>query len=568
MATGCATLDPVVIPGPMAGPLAAAATPAPTSPAWAIAGVGPGAGVRGAWVEPEIAHADVAGVEAPEHDGQWFERIHLIPRSTSLGYLAADAEVAVVVWNAWRRGRALTAINVTGPAGVSAPALSLPQHFATLQSREHVVSVSVLGEPEIDNLLVWDFADLPDAGTTLTLTGWRVQLFVQHPNGEVGELYGYLTRLFRAHDGTEQRCLLRTRPGREVRIRTTATTMDRLQALVAQLHSGGHYLSGVPLWMDSTRTTSYVGVGALQVPLSTTGRAFVEGAMCLLYQDPENWEVGSIESVEAAHLHLVTPTARGWAADTLCVPVLPGRLLDTPELQRPCGGVAEVEVAFSLEPQTSVAAPDSGALYGTQLDGIDVLTEAQHNARDEIRESFARVGALLDNPTGKREYDDHGGRAFPARNFLWTAPDRAACVRLREFLDARKGRLVPFWTPTFSWDLELAEDSPAESATLVIRRAGYGQFLWPVPARRRLAIFVPGQPMALRKVISLETGTTTETLHLDSAPGGTTLFAETTRICFLPLCRLAEDLTEITWSHTDHCEARIQFAEIPHEVPA
>jgi hypothetical protein len=734
MATGCATLDPVVIPGPMAGPLADAAIPAPTSPAWAIAGVGPGAGARGAWIEPRtlcverlyptvaptrfhyvdagfaapswgtittpeqmhdsddatqevatyvadpdfpngcvpriswaswspltrvrdiakvrfvarvkktgssdchfrflgntrfspgitistdwvtcvwestvdpadglpwtaarladwalivyITHASgattelhiseyyievygqptaCAGVEAPEHDGQWFERIHVMPRSTYLGYVAEDTDVSVIVWNAWRRSRSLTAINVTGHTGVSVLEPGYPQAFAPLQHREHLITVAVLGDPEIDNRVVWEFAGVSSVGSDLAITGWRVILYTHHPNGEVSESYGYLTRLFRAYDGTEQRSLLRARPSREVRIRTTATTMAQLQRLVAQLYTVGHYPYGVPLWMDAAVVTSYVGLGATEVPLSAAGRALAAGGMCLLYQDPDNWETRRIESVESDHLHLSTVTGRGWAAGTLCVPVLIARILDPPEIQRPCGGVADVVAGFSIEPHTSVAAPCSGALDGTQLDGVDVLTETQHNARDAISETFARHGALFNNPTGARVYDDHGAQAFPERNFLWTAADRAACVRLREFLDARQGRRVPFWTPTFSWDLELAEDAPPSSSTLVVRTTTYGQLFWPVPARRRLAIFAPGQPMVTRRVTIVVAGAATDTLHLDSGLGDTTLFAASTRVCFLVLCRLAEDQTEITWSHTDHCDAQIRFVEIPNEISA
>lgn len=567
MAVGCATLDPQVLPGPMAGPLADADIPAPSSPAWALIGGAP-AGVSGGWVEPEILHEQVAGVAAPEHDGQWFDRIHVLPRALYVGYLAGDREVEVEIWNAYRHGRSLVAIEVTGPAGVSAPALSSPQEFAALQSRLHTIVVALIGESQVENLVIWDFAGLDDTGSELTLTGWRILVYAQHPNGQVLESYGYLTRVLEAWDGTEQRSGLRSRPDREERIKSTVCTMDRLLALQARLYAGGHFPFGVPLWMDATPATADVALAATLVALNTPGRAFVAGSLCLLYRDPEHWEALPIDSVEADHLHLQSPTAQAWEVPgTLCVPVAPGRLLSAPELQHPGGSLARLEAAFSLEAETSISAASTGAVGGTQYQGLDVLTEAQHNARAAVAEAFGRLGTLIKNPTGKRAYDDHAQQSFPTRNFLWTARHRVACVQLREFLDARQGRRVPFWTPTFCWDLQLAADSDGAGLTLEIRKAGYGQFLWPSLARRRLALFVPGQPMLLRQVTGLDDGATSETLHLDSAPG-VPLAAASTRLCFLVLCRLAEDLTELTWWNPDYCEAAIRFRELPNEAPA
>jgi hypothetical protein len=173
----------------------------------------------------------------------------------------------------------------------------------------------------------------------------------------------------------------------------------------------------------------------------------------------------------------------------------------------------------------------------------------------------------VENPTGRREYDDFSQAPHPVRSFVWTAPDRAACVRLREFLDRRRGRTVPVWVPTYTWDLALAEDSSGGSTSITIRRAGYGQRLWPFTSRRRLALFTGGLPMILRTVSGVVANGTTETLSLDTPPGAP-LLAESARICFLVLCRLDRDLTTITWHGTDCCEAQLAFRELPNEVPA
>ena len=199
--------------------------------------------------------------------------------------------------------------------------------------------------------------------------------------------------------------------------------------------------------------------------------------------------------------------------------------------------------------------------------GLDVLP-VRHNLRERLAESFGRRGALVESPVGAREFDDHAGVALPERSFLWTCPDREACEELRGFLDARKGRLVPFWAPTCCRDLALAADAAA-GVTITVRRAGYYDYLFSLgPARRYVAIFAAGGEPLLRKVTNATPASSTiETLTLDASTG-IPLAVGTTAISFLVLCRLAADFTDLEWFSTSHCDAKLSFVELPREVPA
>lgn len=198
--------------------------------------------------------------------------------------------------------------------------------------------------------------------------------------------------------------------------------------------------------------------------------------------------------------------------------------------------------------------------------GLDVL-EVRHNMRDAIAESFSRLGEFFENPTGRRAWDDHAQLALPSRSFSWTCFSRDEVRVMRAFLDARQGRRIPFWTPTYCWDMTLAVDGAADVNRLTIEKSGHGQFLTSVGSRRFIAIFVPGQAVLYREIVGLITGTTTETIDIDSIPG-VALPAATTRICYLVVCRLADDMTKIRWSNRDICEVQLRFQELPREYPA
>lgn len=197
--------------------------------------------------------------------------------------------------------------------------------------------------------------------------------------------------------------------------------------------------------------------------------------------------------------------------------------------------------------------------------GVDVL-EVWHNMRDGVVESFSRFGELIDHQTGPRAWDDHATMAIPVRSFTWTCGTRAECVALRDFLKARRGRRIPFWVPTYCWDMQLAVDYPAPVNQITIARSGYGQFLAGSLSRRFIAVFRAGYPAEYREVVSVVSGADTEVIEIDGDPLED-LSSETTRICFLVLCRLANDATTISWFGRTACEAQIEFQELPREYP-
>jgi hypothetical protein len=213
----------------------------------------------------------------------------------------------------------------------------------------------------------------------------------------------------------------------------------------------------------------------------------------------------------------------------------------------------------------------------TSVDGVDMadafvsfdVLNAKHNMREQIAESFGRRGQLLDSVTSRRDFDDHATLPFPVRSFQWTCPDRASITTLRAFLDARKGRLNPFWVPTCCWDLQLTANVGVSATDLFIARAGYLDFLFPKTCRRYLAIFPPGgASVYLRKVTAcVANDAVSEKITIDTGIG-VALPAAGTVISFLVLCRLADDLTSITWLDANACEAAIKFVELPLEVPA
>ena len=126
---------------------------------------------------------------------------------------------------------------------------------------------------------------------------------------------------------------------------------------------------------------------------------------------------------------------------------------------------------------------------------------------------------------------------------------RDEIAAMRAFLDARKGRAVPFWLPSFQWDLALAEDIAQNQSGATIRWVRYKQQMWgTTAARRHLALWSLGEGVMDYCRITGATDPAnylTETLTLDPVAGRDYSRGQTV-LSFLKLCRLDEDRIEVS----------------------
>ncbi len=201
--------------------------------------------------------------------------------------------------------------------------------------------------------------------------------------------------------------------------------------------------------------------------------------------------------------------------------------------------------------------------------GYDVL-ELNYNRVGAFEERLRRKFVLLSSKTGRRIADEQGPAPATSRPFTWTAFGRDEMAVMRSFLDARKGRAVPFWLPSFQWDLALAEDIAQNQSGATIRWVRYKQQMWGTTgARRHLAIWSLGEGVMDYCRITGATdpaNNLTETLTLDPVARRDYSRSQTV-LSFLKLCRLDEDRIEISYPSPQVAEATIRVRELPLEAP-
>jgi len=202
--------------------------------------------------------------------------------------------------------------------------------------------------------------------------------------------------------------------------------------------------------------------------------------------------------------------------------------------------------------------------------GFEVL-ELNYNRIGGIEDRLHRKFVLLDPRTGKRKADEQSPAPAGARPFTWTAIGRDEITALRAFLEGRVGRAVPFWLPSYQWDLELSEDVVITQGSISIRWIRYVQQMFGTTgARRHIALWTlgDGSVMDYYRIDDADDpgDELTESLTIDPA-AVRAYSAETTVVSFLKLCRLELDEVSIAYPSGRTAESTIRVRELPLEAP-
>jgi hypothetical protein len=198
--------------------------------------------------------------------------------------------------------------------------------------------------------------------------------------------------------------------------------------------------------------------------------------------------------------------------------------------------------------------------------GFNVL-EVDPDRGEPTPDEVQRRVFTMDSITGARTAIAADPAAAGLHGFRWLTFGRAEAKALRDFIDARRGRAVPCWFPSWEEDLTLATDHAIDATTLVILSMGYADNMFPATnVRRHIAIRVLGIWYYRKVTAAIDNLNGTETLTLEEKVP-VAMPQATTMICFLRFARLDEDMIEIEWTG-QFAEAQLRLRDLPTETPA
>jgi hypothetical protein len=198
--------------------------------------------------------------------------------------------------------------------------------------------------------------------------------------------------------------------------------------------------------------------------------------------------------------------------------------------------------------------------------GLDILEERPDHG-EGVEEDQEQRFRLLDPGTGARSVVSMDASPSLHRRHRWVCSSRAEAGVLRSFMDARKGRAVPFWYPSRVRDVLQRTTIGGATTDIVIEAVGYASVFGIGNARRHFAFLRRGAaPWYGKATAAVDNLDGTETISFGGVigqPGA----PEDVVVSFLLLMRLEADEIEIEWRGRQSARATLPMVEIGGEAP-
>jgi hypothetical protein len=178
----------------------------------------------------------------------------------------------------------------------------------------------------------------------------------------IDEEYAFLTDIYTADDGNEQRVSLRVFPRVSLRYTTEQLDARETARIDAWLWKHHGVRVAVPRWMDAIQLGVDLSPGAFQIFLADamTERWFAPYQRIMLIESPQawgrasRWEAVQIEQTFSSTLIQldvnVNTIQQAWTAGrTLVVPLVPGRLANDLDIARDTKRSGKIPLAFTLD---------------------------------------------------------------------------------------------------------------------------------------------------------------------------------------------------------------------------
>lgn len=493
---------------------------------------------------------ELTAINTAAYSDDYYHRIHVSPQQLDLGNVVSTQTTPVYVWNAHLVPQSLSEIDGLDEGLDVSGQPEPPLLFAALQEREYQVSVTPDGQPVLDTLLSWVFANGEQPGLRITANRIIAWAFAPDWGQGVQEQLEWLTDVLASESQAEQRRALRTAPRRELSAPMYVEGRER-QLLDLALFGWGSRIWALPIWPDIQRLGTAVPAESLTIPCATEYLDFRAGGLAMLRAETAfQSEVVEIDSVDAGGLSLKRPTLQGWPVGTRLYPVRTAHLMQQPDLVRLTDQLMQAGVTFQVMEACDWPELDVAELPAYR--GWPVL-ELRPDETEDLTHQFERLLLTLDSRTALPLVTDVAGRALPITDWRWVDMGRAERAWLRSLLYYLRGRQRAVWVPTHADDLTVVAPTTDTSLTIDVANVGYSRFGQQRVGRRDIRIeLVNGQVLYRRIIGASEIDAEVERLAIDSVLGTAMVPEDIARVCWLVLSRGNAD--RVTLDHITDSE--------------
>lgn len=468
-----------------------------------------------------------------------YDRVWVTPALTEFGVLTTQRDIAGIIWNTFTTSVDLTSVDEDLTEGMVLSGLTVPSTIAGLTESDFIVSANLSGPAVIDatytfNIDAWSIP--------ISFTGLRSIPFSIRPQIPVTERWEWLTQILTAYDQTEQRIMLREEPRRTLSHTYKANNPYESSILSNIMIGGiGNYFS-VPSWHEQKSVTSPVTADDLEIFVDTRFADFQVGWKTMIWQDSGDFEIVEVTAINETSLELGTKVAGNFSLGALVLPIHFGLIRDKVQHKVRTASLATVQVDFLFEatavPDTSAYTPDVEYQGYQVLEGLNYCFSDNSASQDVIRPMV-----FMDNGQGKFQIETRG--EVTLNNTLGFSGQNLEDIwDIKTFLASIAGRLKPFWALTWTNDINIVGSYTDVDATFDILPVFYSLYFSDSTTRRDLAFVKNDGTILYRRI----TGSTDDSLTIDSALGFAFSMSDFKLICFVNLVRSANDTVNFEWT--------------------
>lgn len=379
--------------------------------------------------------------------------------------------------------------------------------------------------------------------TTLFGTLALLALPVQVP---MRETLAWLTDVFEADDGSEDRHQLRGAPRRSVTYSIPQQAWDRSNAYNTE-RGALRQRWAVPMWSE-VQQVGALSAGATSITCNTFFYDFRAGSLALLYQSTSQWQVVEVSAVS---IGVLTVSATQAFTNATLLPIRTGYIRgDVNRRGNGHNAVAEVSFDFDDDLELTVSAP-------TQYLGNDIYFHEALMPGDSYDSSLSARQDFADYDTGLVARRNPWLYVRNSMSYVRRVTTVAEMLALRQWAFRRAGKYRAFWAPSYENDLRKASTGTV-TTTFRFKRDAYDDWA----ADRVHVAFEDDDgnwyPRALSNVTVVDSTTLEATLDTALNLPATRI----RRVSYLGLKRLANDAVELEWIGNGVCQTSLTVTEL------
>lgn len=510
------------------------------------------------WVTPE----DIAQ-NSPSVFAALKEKIIITPQTIDAGLVLAAKQYTAVVWSTyayWQRMISWAATNLDGVDVTNAD--GQPVWYGPNKARVYDVQINAQGQASVVGSICWTFQGIP--APCINVTGTRLIVWCFEPDWSEKpiETLEWLTDVLQAYNHEEQRIRLRQNPRRAMKYSFLMNGAQKIGLMHNDLYGWMHRVFAVPIWTDWQYLGADYDAGTSLINISTSNLDINAGQLLMIWTSATSNEIVEVQSMTSNSVTLTKPTNSAWGKMSRLVPCRLGRISKTVSVSYKTGVALMAGATFAFEPKTGVGSNRIGTSpYTTMVSGLPVLTVApEHDTDMALEKDLLTVDA---EKGGWYVYSKGDIPGF-VTTLRWVLSGRPAISNFLAWLGYCKGRLVPFWMPSWQRELEIAQIINATDTSISVKRSDLTRFIGPnVNGRKYICFINQDRSFTIKTMTSVGEAGDNETIGINTSFGSVKNNDSFRCISFLRYVRLDTDKIELTWHNGSLLECSIPVKEIP-----